>query len=178
VNRREERRGRIGRWYDDWQIRRLRRAYTRASGWRSPESGLRGLIADLAWGLENLPDASRDCADKALLTTVVGGPYVVRLIRALATMMPNGMARLFTQLTPDAFGFLLGRVSRTGPNTLVLPECKFVRDGGRKLCLHVCKAPTEKFFAADLNLPLRMNPDLESFRCHWRYAGKAVDGGE
>jgi hypothetical protein len=178
VNSWDERRGAIGRGYDAWQIRRLRRAYTRVSGWCSTQSGLKGLIEELTWGLDHLPEEVRERADKALLTTVMGGTLGVGLIRMCAALMPKTLARLFTRLTPDAFGFLVGEVSRTGAHTLVLPECKFVSEGGRKLCLHVCQAPTEKFFTAGLRLPLRMDPDLESFRCHWCYGAKAVADGK
>ena len=160
----------IGRSYDRWQIRRLHRAYTRVSGRDSGLLGYEGFVTDLDWGLTELTPEVRERADEAVLNTVLGGRWAVFLIRCLAAILPKAMARVFARLTPLAFGFLIGYCERTDTYKLYLPDCRFVRTGGRPLCLHICRAPTQEFFES-MGVPLEMEPDLDSFQCHWHYGG-------
>jgi hypothetical protein len=164
-------RGPIGRWYDRWQIRRLHHAYVKVSGLTLGQRGYDGFVADLELGLEKLSPEVRERADDAVLNTVLGGRWAVALIDFLASILPKPTARLFTALTPAAFSFLIGDCERTGTYQLHLPHCKFVRTGGRPLCLEVCRAPTQAFFDR-MGIPLEMEPNLESFQCHWHYGGE------
>jgi beta-carotene isomerase D27-like protein len=156
------------RLYDRLQVWRARRAYASISGWRSSAPGYDGLVEELRHGLATLPDATRAEADRRLLTAVLGGRIAAAMVTLSARRWPGAVARLFARLTPNSFYFLVGPNTRTGPVTIDVPSCRFVSAGGRDLCLHVCKAPSEAYYAA-LGLPLRLNPDLASHRCTFHY---------
>jgi hypothetical protein len=158
----------IWRLYDRFQIWRARRAYASVSGWRSSTPGYDGLVEELRHGLATLPDATRAEADRRLLTAVLGGRIAAAMVKRSARLWPGPLARLFARLTPNSFYFLVGPNSRTGAVTIEVPSCRFVSTAGRDLCLHVCKAPSEAYYAA-LGLPLRLDPDLASHRCTFHY---------
>ena len=162
------RRGVLWQLYDAFQIRRARRAYARVSGWRSSLPGYGGLVEELRHGLDTLPAATRAEADRRLLTAVLGGAISAAMVKFCARHWPGPVARLFARLTPNSFYFLVGPNTRTGPVTVGIPCCKFVETAGRNLCLNVCKAPSEAYYAA-LGLPLHLNPDLASYRCTFHY---------
>ena len=171
--------------YGHFQIARMRRAYTSVSGWHSELAGYEGFVAELRWGLNRLDSDARDRADRAVLTAVLGGTLPVAAIRRLAELAPGGMAWVFAEATPEAFGFLVGKVEREGDDQLRIPRCRFVSTAGRRVCLEVCRTPTERYFG-NLGIPLKMTPDMHSFECHWRYGSQgspkgapegAADGG-
>jgi hypothetical protein len=111
-----------------------------------------------------------------VLTAVLGGTLPVTAIRLLAESAPGVMAWVFAEATPEAFGFLVGKVGRESDNQLRIPRCRFVSTAGRRVCLEVCRAPTERYFG-NLGIPLKMTPDMHSFECHWRYGSDGADGG-
>jgi hypothetical protein len=160
--------------YGRFQIARMRHAYTSISGWRSDVPGYDGLIAELRWGLNNLDPAKRHRADRAVLTAVLGGEIPVTAIHLFGAFAPDAMAWLFAETTPDAFGFLVGKMERDGADALRIPRCRFASTAGRRVCLEVCRAPTQKFFNG-IDIPLTMTPDMHSFECHWHY-GKPAAG--
>ena len=162
-------------WYGRWQIRRLRRAYTGVSGWRSDQPGYAGFIAELHWGLAHLPPAQRIEADDAVFRAVLFGPVMVWIYRRLGTWFPRLTTRIFTLVTPWAFSFLTGPLQVTGARTLVVPACRFHREGGDALCHQVCRDPVHRYFTA-MRVPLTLSPDAASLRCGWRY-GPDNEGG-
>ena len=49
-------------------------------------------------------------------------------------------------------------------------ECRYLAQSGCKaLCLHLCKAPTQEFFAKELGMPLYMKPDFTNNSCEMRF---------
>jgi hypothetical protein len=165
-------RGGIGRPCDRVQIRRLRRAYCGVSGWCSPAAGYAGLIAELRWGWDHLGTERRRRADTALLEAIFAGRIGVALLRGAARLWPGVTARLLARFAPWWLYFLIGASVRSGAVELSLPCCRFAAEGGRMLCLNVCRAPTERFAAA-LGVPARLDPDLASYRCRWRFGASA-----
>ncbi len=163
-----EHQGCVLRAYGRWQLGRLRRAYTDVSGWHSSLPGYDGFIEELQWGLEHLPPAVQAQGVEAILMTAFMGRFSVAALKGLAAVFPGGMARIVTWITPPAFGYLVGRMVRTGTDELDIPLCHFVQAGGSRICLEVCQAPTQTFFGR-LHVPLVMDPNLETFECGWRY---------
>lgn len=162
-------------WFGGWQIRRLRRAYTGVSRWKSDQPGYAGFVAELQWGLANLPVAQRTKADDAVFRAVLFGPVMVWLFRELGTWLPQLTTRVFTLVTPWAFSFLTGPMERTGARTIHVPACRFHREGGEALCHHVCRDPVHRYFTW-MRVPLTLSPDRASLRCGWRYGPE--EGGD
>jgi hypothetical protein len=158
----------LWRLYDRFQVWRARRAYARVSGWRSATPGYDGLVEELRHGLAHLPDPVRAEADRRLLTAVLGGRVSAAMVGMCARRWPSAVARLFARLTPNSFYFLVGPNIRSGLVTVNIPSCRFVSTAGRDLCLNVCRAPSEAYYAG-LGLPLKLNPDMSSHQCTFRY---------
>jgi len=158
----------IRTWFGHLQIRRLRRAYTGVSGWRSPKRGYAGFIAELQWGLAHLSVERRREADDAVFRAVLFGPVMVWIFRAMGTLFPDLTTRLFTLATPAAFSFLTGPMQRTGARTIEVPACRFHREGGDDLCHHVCRDPVHRYFGW-MRVPLTLRPDATTLHCDWRY---------
>ena len=155
-------------WFGRLQIRRLHRAYTDVSGWRSGKQGYAGFIAELQWGLANLPEERRIHADDAVFRAVHFGSLMVWIFRKLGAWFPRTTTRIFTLVTPLVFSFLTGPIQRTGTRTLLVPECRFHREGGNSLCHHVCRDPVNRYFTW-MRVPLILEPDATSLQCDWRY---------
>lgn len=154
--------------YGQFQISRMRHAYTSISGWHSQLPGYDGFVEEVRWGLNHLADDVRRRADHAVLTAVLGGRLPSTAIHVLAELAPDTVAWLFAELTPEAFGFLVGKLQRESDDRLHIPRCRFVSTAGRRVCLDVCRTPTQRFFR-NLGIPLTMKPDMHSFECNWHY---------
>ena len=98
-------------------------------------------MAELQWGLANLPAARRTKADDAVFRAVLFGPAMVWVFRGLGARFPRLTTRVFTLVTPWAFSFLTGPMERTGARTIHVPACRFRREGGEALCHRVCRDP-------------------------------------
>jgi len=159
--------------YGRWQLRRIRRAYSNVSGWHSPIRGYEGFVEELQWGLENLPPKVQARAVHAILVTAFMGHIPVAVLTVVSGFFPRPMARIVTWITPAAFSYLVGPVVRTGGDALDIPKCRFVEEGGDRICLEVCQAPTQAFFER-VNVPLAMEPNLETFDCRWRYGRERI----
>jgi hypothetical protein len=47
-----------------------------------------------------------------------------------------------------------------------LTECRYLAESGCKAaCLHICKGPTQVFFAQDMGIPLHMKPNFDDNSC-------------
>ena len=53
-----------------------------------------------------------------------------------------------------------------GSGAVVVTRCRYLEQSGcRSECAHVCKMPTQAFFAQTLGLPLTMRPNFEDKSC-------------
>jgi len=56
---------------------------------------------------------------------------------------------------------------------LLVKRCKFLEESGcASACVNSCKIPTQNFFKNDMNLPVTMTPNYETYECIFEF-GKA-----
>jgi hypothetical protein len=156
--------------HDHWRLRRFRRAYTKVSGQRSGKPGYAGLIEELRWGLEQLDPRTRERADEAVLRESFYGPLALAVLGTLGRVDSKRVARLLASGAPISLRFLVGEIERSDDEPTVnhVPDCRFRREGGERLCREVCQRPTEAFARAR-GLPIVFEPHAEGHACRWTW---------
>jgi len=72
----------------------------------------------------------------------------------------------------------LANVVRPGQR-LVVHRCRFLEEANcASVCLHTCKLPTQRFFNADMSVPMRMIPDYETFECVFEFGNSPTPEDE
>eukprot|EP00854_Cymbomonas_tetramitiformis_P007897 gene7897-9380_t len=98
-----------------------------------------------------------------LLEWLVGSS---RVNDAPADTLPDDASDVPSSVAASA---LRGAVQPTGYKQGVLLErCRVLEESGcASVCLNVCKVPTQRFFTEEINLPLTMIPNYETFECQF-----------
>lgn len=79
------------------------------------------------------------------------------------------------RVVPRAVRWLVGPVSRTDRATTArIHRCRFLLEtGSPTLCYRFCKAPSERVFTDQLNIAMRMTPDLSDGSCTLTFGPRA-----
>ncbi|GMI39883.1 hypothetical protein TeGR_g5142 [Tetraparma gracilis] len=85
-------------------------------------------------------------------------------------MGPCHVASLPASLSPPPPAAVLPAFANATGTLLLVPRCRFLEAAGcAELCSSSCRLPTQKFFAEQMGVPLRMVPDYERFSCEFQF---------
>ncbi len=161
-------------YFDEVQVRRLRKTYCQAEIPASEREGLDGLLEEIGWARENLSEEALNTADQRFFVEVFGGQASLRVLTALCGRAPTFTAQLFARLSPTLLNFLVGEIAHHGHGRNTISRCKFRELGGETFCEEVCRVPTQNFTESHL-VPLRLTPTDTGLGCEWTWGEGASD---
>lgn len=150
---------------EKFMIRRFRKIYSECTGFVSVASDYDGLVEEMKYSLSTFSLEQRLEFDARTLPRVISG-RLAPLTRWFARKFPRVATKCFLALFPVGLEYLIGPSSKIAQeNSLIIPRCRFLEQGGESLCQHVCKSPTEHFFAQEYHLDIRFSPSLTEGHC-------------
>jgi hypothetical protein len=146
-----------------WQLRQQ-------TGFYDPTPGFEGMMIELrAYQRSHTVEEQADCSSRIMAAMAGPLPEIFRVLGSHADWAPAALA-FFTR---PFLHFLVGNMTLTQralgderAGGVLVERCAVLEHGGCKgLCLHMCKIPTERMFAARWGLPLTMRPNFETYEC-------------
>ena len=140
------------------------------TGCRSAAPGFDGMLDELRqYQATHTVAEQAECSDRIMRALVGPIPFLYRLIWSSTPFGPAILA-WFTQLL---LPFLVGDMTLTSrahadarAGGVLVKRCKVLDESGcAGLCLHMCKLPTERFFAESWGTPVAMAPNFETGEC-------------
>ena len=146
-----------------WQLRQQ-------TGFYDPTPGFKGMMIELrAYQRSHTVEEQADCSSRIMAAMAGPLPEIFQVLGSRSNWAPAALA-FFTR---PFLHFLVGNMTLTQralgderAGGVLVERCSVLEHGGCKgLCLHMCKIPTERMFAARWGLPLTMRPNFETYEC-------------
>ena len=139
-------------------------------GFYDPTPGFKGMMIELrAYQRSHTVEEQADCSSRIMAAMAGPLPEIFQVLGSRSNWAPAALA-FFTR---PFLHFLVGNMTLTQralgderAGGVLVERCSVLEHGGCKgLCLHMCKIPTERMFAARWGLPLTMRPNFETYEC-------------
>ena len=140
------------------------------TGFYDPTPGFKGMMIELrAYQRSHTVEEQADCSSRIMAAMAGPLPEIFQVLGSRSNWAPAALA-FFTR---PFLHFLVGNMTLTQralgderAGGVLVERCSVLEHGGCKgLCLHMCKIPTERMFAARWGLPLTMRPNFETYEC-------------
>ena len=167
----------------------FRRAMRPHVGWKSPEAGYPGLVAECRMALLRLSPAAQSRMVRSVLGATFAKPWGTWFYATFC-----GDPTLSAGFTPVAFEWLVGparvvspaeaagdppvggggAATTAAPGTVVkIDRCRLLAEGGCKgMCVNLCQQPTQQWFEG-LGMDVTLTPDWETGGCEMAWGVKA-----
>ena len=136
--------------------------------------GFDGMLSELRDFQRTHTRAEQASCSEQVMSSLAGPiPWIFRHVLAPRAEAPFVLA----VCTRMALRFLVGEMTLTQLSAdeshgggLLVSRCRVVEESGCKgLCVHMCKLPTERWFATRWGVPVHMEPNFETLECQIKF---------
>ena len=142
-----------------------------------PSPPLSGRYSELVTAARRLEAAVAPAEISGTARNVIHRFLPVWVRRGMRLLVHNDRVSgwIAAMVVPRAMRWLVGPVEPDIPRARArILRCRFLAEtGSARLCYLFCKGPSERFFTEELNIPLRMEPNLDTCACELSFGPRA-----